>query len=59
MMGTSPVTLTGTMVLPRLINSNINFDNIKKATAAYTQYAREHGDYERKRCADILNKYGR
>ena len=59
MTGTSPVTLTDAMVLPPLINPDTNLDNIKEAAAAYTQYAREHGDYERKRRADILNKHGR
>jgi hypothetical protein len=59
MMGTSPVTLTDAMVLLRLINADINLDNIREAAATYTQYAQEHGNYERKRRADILNKHGR
>jgi hypothetical protein len=59
MTGTSPVTLTDAMVLPPLINADINLDNIREAAAAYTQYAREHGNYERKRRADVLNKHGR
>jgi hypothetical protein len=59
MMGTSPVMLTDAMVLPPLINADINLDNIREAAAAYTQYAHQHGDYEHKHRADILNKHGR
>ena len=59
MTGTSLVTLTDAMVLPPLINADINLDNIREAAAVYTQYAREHGNYERKRRTDILNKHGR
>jgi hypothetical protein len=58
MTGTSSVTLTDAMVLPPLINADINLGNIREAAAAYTQYAHGHGDYERKRRADILNKHG-
>jgi hypothetical protein len=59
MTGTTPVTLTDAMLMPPLINADINLDNIREAADAYTQYARENGDYERKRRADILNKHGR
>jgi hypothetical protein len=37
----------------------INLGNIREAAAAYTQYAREHWNYERKRRADIHNRHGR
>ena len=59
MTGTSPVTLTDAIVLPLLINNNLNLDNIKAVAAAYTQHAREHGGYVRKHRADVLNKRGR
>ena len=39
MAGTSSVTLTDTMVLPPLINADINLDDIRETTTAYTQYA--------------------
>ena len=59
MTGTSPVTISDSLVLPPPINDTVNMYNIRHASAAYAQHAREHGDFMRQLRAAVLNKHGR
>ena len=59
MTGTSPVTITDSLVLPPPTNNTLNMSNIRESSAAYAQIAREHGDFMRARRAMVLNKRGR
>lgn len=53
MRGVTPVTLTDSLVLNASSTKVMNVDNICAAASAYAQIAREHGDYMRKRSAEM------
>ena len=52
MTGTTPVTITDSLVLPAPTNTTLNMSNIHDAAAAYALIAREHGNYMRKQRAE-------
>jgi len=58
MTGTPPVTISDSLVLPPPVNDTLNMYNIRHASAAYAQHAREHGDFMRQLRAAVLNKHG-